>query len=107
MDAGDLRIFEAVARLGGMNRAAAELNTVQSNVTARIRQLEDELGTRLFHRNSRGVTLTDAGERLLSYAVKMPNFSREYKIRRDQREPFVDRTSAWKLVERPVHFYRV
>jgi LysR family transcriptional regulator, cell division regulator len=37
MDAGDLRIFEAVARLGGMNRAAAELNTVQSNVTARIR----------------------------------------------------------------------
>ncbi len=41
MDAGDLRVFEAVARLGGMNRAAAELNTVQSNVTARIRQLED------------------------------------------------------------------
>jgi DNA-binding transcriptional LysR family regulator len=41
MDAGDLRVFEAVARLGGMNRAAAELNTVQSNVTARVRQLED------------------------------------------------------------------
>jgi len=48
MDAGDLRVFEAVARLGGMNRAAAELNTVQSNVTARVRQLEDELGTRRF-----------------------------------------------------------
>jgi len=31
MDAADLRVFEAVARLGGMNRAAAELNTVQSN----------------------------------------------------------------------------
>src|SRR5690348_9151544 len=47
MDASDLRVFEAVARLGGMNRAAAELNTVQSNVTARIRALEDELGTPL------------------------------------------------------------
>jgi DNA-binding transcriptional LysR family regulator len=71
VDADDLRIFEAVARLGGMNRAAAELNTVQSNVTARIRALEDELGTPLFARHSRGVTLTAAGERLLPYAARM------------------------------------
>ena len=68
MDAGALRVFECVARLGAMNRAAGELNTVQSNVTARIRMLEDELGTRLFERHSRGVTLTPAGERLLPYA---------------------------------------
>jgi LysR family transcriptional regulator, cell division regulator len=46
MDASDLRIFEAVARLGSMSLAGAELNTVQSNVTARIRALEDEIGTR-------------------------------------------------------------
>jgi DNA-binding transcriptional LysR family regulator len=71
MDAADLRIFEAVARLGGMNRAAAELNTVQSNVTARVRLLEEELGTPLFHRHSRGVTLTPAGQRLLPYAERM------------------------------------
>ncbi|HKU95370.1 MAG TPA: LysR substrate-binding domain-containing protein [Vineibacter sp.] len=71
MDAADLRIFEAVARLGGMNRAAAELNTVQSNVTARVRLLEDELGTPLFHRHSRGVSLTPAGQRLLPYAERM------------------------------------
>src|SRR5271163_2709843 len=51
MDAGDLKVFEAVARLGGMNRAAVELNTVQSNVTGRIRALEDELGTSLFERH--------------------------------------------------------
>lgn len=68
MDAGDLAIFEAVARLGGMNRAALELNTVQSNVTARIRQLEDDLGTSLFRRHSRGVALTPAAQRLLPYA---------------------------------------
>jgi LysR family transcriptional regulator, cell division regulator len=70
MDAADLRLFEAVARQGGMSRAAAELNTVQSNVTARIRQLEDELGTPLFQRHSRGVTLTAAGRRLLPYAAR-------------------------------------
>lgn len=71
MDAGDLRVFEAVARLGGMNRAAAELSTVQSNVTARIRLLEEALGVPLFHRHSRGVALTDAGRRLLPYAVRV------------------------------------
>lgn len=71
MDAADLRIFEAVARLGGMNRAAAELNTVQSNVTARVRQLEAELGVPLFERHSRGVRPTEAGRRLLPYAQRM------------------------------------
>ena len=70
MDAGDLRFFEAVARLGGMSRAAAELNTVQSNVTTRIRLLEEELATALFARHSRGVSLTAAGRRLLPYAVR-------------------------------------
>ena len=54
MDASDLRIFEAVARLGGINRAAADLNTVQSNVTTRLRLLEEELGARLFDRSGAG-----------------------------------------------------
>ena len=58
MDTGDLKVFEAVARLGGMNRAAAELNTVQSNVTARIKALEADLGCVLFERHARGVSLT-------------------------------------------------
>jgi DNA-binding transcriptional LysR family regulator len=71
MDAADLKVFEAVARLGGMNRAAGELNTVQSNVTARIRLLEAELGAALFERHSRGVTLTPAGQRLLPYAERL------------------------------------
>jgi LysR family transcriptional regulator, cell division regulator len=71
MDAADLKVFEAVARLGGMNRATSELHTVQSNVTARIRQLEEELGTALFHRHSRGVTPTAAGRRLLPYAARV------------------------------------
>ncbi len=71
MDASDLRIFEAVARLGGINRAAIDLHTVQSNVTTRLRLLEAELGARLFDRGRRGVALTAAGQRLLPYAYKI------------------------------------
>lgn len=71
MDTAELKMFEAVARTGGMNRAAAELHTVQSNVTARIRALEAELGCALFERHSRGVALTQAGQRLLPYARRV------------------------------------
>jgi len=71
MDIADLRIFETVARVATMNGAARELNTVQSNVTARIRMLELSVGAPLFRRHSRGVVLTAAGERLLPYAARM------------------------------------
>jgi DNA-binding transcriptional LysR family regulator len=71
MDAAELKVFETVARTGGMNRAATELHTVQSNVTARIRALETELGCPLFERHSRGVALTPAGQRLLPYARRV------------------------------------
>ncbi len=71
MDAADLRVFEAVARQGSMNRAAAELHTVQSNVTTRIRALEQELGVALFHRHARGVTTTPAGQRVLPFAPRI------------------------------------
>ncbi|MGX1354242.1 DNA-binding transcriptional LysR family regulator [Bradyrhizobium elkanii] len=71
MDVSDLKVFEAVARLGSMNRAALELNTVQSNVTAKIRNLELELGVQLFQRQARGVQLTPAGRRLLPFSPKL------------------------------------
>src|SRR5262249_57600040 len=77
MDAADLKVFAAVARIGGMNRAANELHTVQSNVTARVRTLEEELGVQLFHRGQKGVTLTAAGERLLPYAIKVTHLIEE------------------------------
>ncbi len=77
MEYADLRVLEAVARHGSMNRAAAELHTVQSNVTARIRSLEEQVGTTLFERNSRGVVLTAAGQRLLPYAARLAALLRE------------------------------
>src|ERR1700731_1315251 len=71
MDATDLKVFEAVARHGSMSRAAAELNTVQSNVTARVRALELELGVLLFERHARGVKLTPAGRRMLPFSARI------------------------------------
>lgn len=79
MDAGDLEIFTAVAESGGISKAALILNTVQSNVTQRIRLLEDELGVPLFHRHSRGVTLTGAGTRLVPYAERIGHLICEAK----------------------------
>src|SRR6266700_4796707 len=67
MELSDLVTFLAVARTGGVTRAADELNTVQSNITNRVKALEAEIGTPLFERHSRGMTLTGAGRRLLPY----------------------------------------
>lgn len=71
MDTRDLTTFAAVARLGGMGRAARELNTVQSNVTQRVHRLEEALGVALFERSRSGARLTAAGERLLPYAARV------------------------------------
>jgi DNA-binding transcriptional LysR family regulator len=87
MDAADLRVFQCVASCGSMNKAALELNTVQSNVTARIKALEDELGFELFERTNRGVTLTAAGRRLLPFA------SRAARVLDDARRAVADQGS--------------
>jgi LysR family transcriptional regulator, cell division regulator len=71
MDIADLKVFEAVARLGSMNRAAVELHTVQSSITARVRSLEREIGVPLFQRHFRGVGLTPASQRTLPYAARI------------------------------------
>src|SRR5215813_7443681 len=84
----DLLTFSTVARTGGITRAAEALNTVQSNVTQRIKALEAEIGTALFERHSRGMTLTGAGRRLLPYAQRMAALSREAVLAaRDDGEP--------------------
>ena len=77
MDFSALSTFSAVARCGGITRAASELRTVQSNVTNRIRALEAEVGVPLFERHSRGMTLTGAGRRLLPYVERLTALSRE------------------------------
>jgi DNA-binding transcriptional LysR family regulator len=88
MDVAELRMFEAAARLGSINQAARELNTVQSNVTSRIRALEDELGVELLHRNRRGVTPTPAGHRMLPFVTRLQKLMADAKTAaRDDGEP--------------------
>jgi DNA-binding transcriptional LysR family regulator len=71
MDLSDLRIFLAVVREGGITRAAERLNRVQSNVTTRIRQLEEDLEATLFFREGKRLRLAPAGQALLGYAERL------------------------------------
>ncbi|MDE5455881.1 LysR family transcriptional regulator [Bradyrhizobium sp. CSA112] len=61
----DLRAFKAVGRERSFTRAAAKLGVSQSALSHTIRELESRLGVRLLTRNTRGVSPTEAGERLL------------------------------------------
>ena len=62
-----LTYFLCIARVGSFGRAATELNVDQAALSHHIRNLESGLGVELFVRHSRGVTLTQAGLRLLSH----------------------------------------
>ncbi len=63
-----LRVFEAAATTGGFSRAGELLGMTQSGVSQHIRQLEDEVGCRLFDTQARPIRLTDAGTELLRHA---------------------------------------
>jgi DNA-binding transcriptional LysR family regulator len=62
--------FLEVSRWRNLSRAAEALHVTQPALTARIRQLEVELGAPLFERSSRGMRLTDAGRAFLPYAER-------------------------------------
>lgn len=68
MEVRQLQIFCTLAEELNFTRTAEKVHTVQSNVTAQIKALEDELGTPLFDRLGRRVTLTDAGRNFLPFA---------------------------------------
>ncbi|MDO6593930.1 LysR substrate-binding domain-containing protein [Neptuniibacter sp. 1_MG-2023] len=71
MELVSLNTFKTVAEQGGVLAASRLLHTVQSNITARIKRLEEELGSELFYRKGRGLELTPAGHTLLEYANKL------------------------------------
>lgn len=71
LDLTALRSFVAVADTGGVTRAAGALNLTQSAVSMQLKRLEEVLGASLFDRANRRLTLTTAGELLLSYARRM------------------------------------
>ncbi len=67
MDFRQLEYFVQVAEMGSFTRAAAYLSVVQSALSRQVRALEVELRQPLFVRTGRGVTLTEAGKRLLEH----------------------------------------
>ena len=71
MDLAGLRVVKAVADTGSVSRAAEALNCGQSNVTARLKRLEEDLGVPLFRRLSRGMAPTPAGRVLADYADRV------------------------------------
>ncbi|MGT4699973.1 hypothetical protein PDB1_05165 [Pseudomonas aeruginosa] len=71
MDLSSLEIFRAVAHEASVTRAAQQLQRAQSNVTTRIRQLEEDLGVELFLRDGKRMSLTERGSEFLAYAEQL------------------------------------
>lgn len=66
-----------IYRCGSMNKAAQNLFVSQSAVSAAIRELEEELGIRIFHRSNRGIALTEDGRELLTQVTPLVEHSRK------------------------------
>ena len=65
MNFDELRIFAKVADLASFSRASEQLGVAKGHVSNSVQQLETRLGTRLLHRTTRSVRLTEDGERFL------------------------------------------
>lgn len=77
MDISQLRMFKTVAEQGSIIQASKLLHCVPSNITNRIKLLENELGVALFIRKGRGLVISPSGELLLDYANKILGFCQE------------------------------
>lgn len=80
-----VRAFEAAARRGNFTIAAEEIGMTQAAISYQIRQLEDRIGTRLFHRRPRGVELTETGRRFATVASEALNLLRSGYAEAQQR----------------------
>jgi DNA-binding transcriptional LysR family regulator len=71
MDVRDLQVFLSVSKHLNYTRAGEEINLSQPSVSVRVRQLETELGVKLFEQLGKKVVLTDAGQLLVPYANRV------------------------------------
>ena len=66
-----IRYVLTIAQMGSLSRAAETLYVAQPSLTSAVRELEKELGIRIFYRSGRGVTLTNDGAEFLLYARQL------------------------------------
>lgn len=77
LDIDMLRCFREVAETGSFTKAGKNIGLTQSGVSVKIRRLEERLGTRIFSRTSKSISLTFEGEILLDYARRILSVHRE------------------------------
>jgi len=77
MNFNQLRIFYSVARNSSVTLAAKELFLTQPAVSIQIHLLEEDYSVKLFNRSGKGITITEEGRLLLSYAERVFNLSDE------------------------------
>lgn len=75
MELRHIRYFLTVAEEGSFTKAAEKLCIAQPPLSRQIRDLEDELDAELFVRKARGLSLTEAGERFMQYAMRIKQLS--------------------------------
>ncbi|SQK75529.1 HTH-type transcriptional regulator YofA [Tatumella ptyseos] len=102
MDLVQLRMFCAVADTGSVARAAELLHRVPSNLTTRLKQLEEELGTDLLIREKQRVRLSPVGHNFLGYAQRILALSEEaISMTRQGNRPEILRSAPWKVRRLP------
>lgn len=113
MDIRDLEIFRCVIEAGGITRAAERLHRVPSNITTRVRQLEEDLGVKLFLREGKRLHLSAAGEVLLGYTDRILALAREAResvgdnaTRGVLRLGAMESTAAVRLPRPLAHYHR-
>lgn len=87
IDLESLAFFKSVVDTGSVTQAAKQLNRVQSNVTTRIRNLEERLGVQLFLRQGNRLSLSSEGELLRGYAERLLRLSSEAEAAMEARAP--------------------
>lgn len=87
MDLTQLEVFRSIAEEGSVTAAASKLHRVPSNISTRLRQLEEELGTQLFSREKLRLHITDAGRTLLDYAHRILALTEEARLQVSSQHP--------------------